>query len=90
MSTSLTELWTAAAALAAVLGLIWLSQVVVRRSGRLGRSPAGQGRLGVVQSLALDPRRRVVLLRCDGRHLLLLTGGSQDVMLGFLPGQDAP
>ena len=26
-----------------------------------------------------------VLLRCDGREALLLTGGAQDVMLGWLP-----
>jgi flagellar protein FliO/FliZ len=35
--------------------------------------------------LALDARRRVIILRCDGREVLLLTGGPQDVCLGWLP-----
>jgi len=29
-----------------------------------------------------------VLLRCDGRDLLLLTGSGQDMVIGWLP--DAP
>jgi flagellar protein FliO/FliZ len=33
----------------------------------------------------LDGRRRLVLVSCDGRTLLLLTGGPQDVVLGWLP-----
>lgn len=28
--------------------------------------------------------RRLVLVRCDGREALLLTGGAQDVVVGWL------
>jgi flagellar protein FliO/FliZ len=75
----------AAAALAAVLALIWLAQRAVRAAGLAApRSQAGSGRLAVVQALALDPRRRLHLVRCDGRHLLLLTGGGSDVVVGWI------
>jgi flagellar protein FliO/FliZ len=38
--------------------------------------------------LALDARRRLIILRCDGREILLLTGGPQDLCLGWIPPKD--
>ncbi len=35
--------------------------------------------------LALDARRRLSLVRVGGRHVLLLTGGAQDQVVGWLP-----
>lgn len=79
---------SALGALALVVGLLLGSQWVARRfklAQRLGgNSISSQGRLAVIQCLALDPRRRLLLVRCDGRDLLLLTGGPQDVPLGWL------
>lgn len=87
-----TQLLTVLPALALVLGLALLAG---RAARRLGLAPArpGAGRLAVVQALPLDSRRRVHLLRCDGRHLLVLTGGGGDVMLGWVEapaGEAAP
>lgn len=79
---SLTTLLTAAAALLAVLGGLVLLLRGLRAAG-VGRA-AGR-RLAVEEAVALDPRRRLVLLRCDGRNLLVLTGGAQDVVVGWLP-----
>ncbi len=61
------------AALAFVLGLIGLLAWLARRF-RLGSSPPpGARRLAVVEALAIDPRRKLVLVRCDeAEHLLLL------------------
>lgn len=73
---------TAVAALAGVLALILLAGRLARRSGL---APQGGGRLRIEESIALDTRRRLVLLRCDGRGLLLLTGGAQDQVVGWLP-----
>src|SRR5260370_22581998 len=65
-------------ALAAVLGLIWLVQWLYRvaaRSGWLrlplaaGVAPASQ-RLALVQALPIDAKRRLHLVRCDGRQVL--------------------
>jgi flagellar protein FliO/FliZ len=54
--------------------------------------PNGGSRLVAVQSLALDQRRRLHLVTCDGRQVLLLTGGAQDVVVGWLPphGESTP
>ena len=37
------------------------------------------------ETLALDRTRRLHLVACDGRDLLLLTGGATDVVVGWLP-----
>ena len=72
----------AAGALAAVVLLIWL----LARGLRVGGLAPREGRrLAVQEVLALDPRRRLLLLRCDGREVLVLTGGAQDAVLGWLP-----
>jgi flagellar protein FliO/FliZ len=72
-----------ALALGVVIGLIFLSQRAFRATGYYRRQ-AGQ-RLAVVEALALDPRRRLHLIRCENRSLLLLTGGTQDLVVGWLP-----
>ena len=66
----------------AALLLLWLLARGARLTGLA--APSGK-RLGVQEVLALDTRRRLVLLRVDGREVLLLTGGPQDSVLGWLP-----
>lgn len=70
----------AVAALALTLGLIGLAGWVARRYGPaslLKLSPgARERRMRVVESLLLDPQRRLVLVSLDGaEHLLLLGEG---------------
>jgi flagellar protein FliO/FliZ len=84
MTQDVTTWISAAAALAAVLGLVLLAGRVLRAAGLAPAAKAG-GRLAVTEALALDARRRLVLVRCDGRDLLLLTGGVQDQVVGWLP-----
>ena len=69
-------------ALAAVLLLLWLAARGLRASGVAARTGR---RLAVQEVLAVDARRRLLLVRCDGRDLLLLTGGAQDAVVGWLP-----
>jgi len=64
--------------LAIVLGLIGLLVVAVRRFGpeslrqlQVGR---GERRLSVIESLTLDPSRRLVLVRIDKEEKLILLG----------------
>jgi len=80
---SLANWLTAGIALLFVLGLILLLARLLRVTG-LAPQTSGQ-RLKLQEVLALDARRRVIILRCDGRELLLLTGGPQDLCLGWLP-----
>ena len=74
------------AALILVVGLILATAWAMRRYGfQMGRSLAGAGRgprrLSVVETLGLDPKRRLMLVRCDGREHLLLLGPSGDLVL---------
>lgn len=68
----------AAFALALTLGLMGLCAVALRRFGpeALARFAAQKKarRLAVVETLVLDPSRRLVLVSCDGREQLLLLG----------------
>jgi flagellar protein FliO/FliZ len=65
-------------ALAITLGLVGLAAVVARRFGpewltRLQR-PKADRRLAIIESLPLDPARRLVLVRLDSTERLLLLG----------------
>ena len=62
-----------------IMGLLWL----LRRIGVPGMVPTRQAnrRLSVVESLALDARRRLVLVRRDGQEHLLLLGHAADLVV---------
>jgi flagellar protein FliO/FliZ len=68
-------------ALTFTLGLVGLAAWGLRRFGpdALARfsAPRKERRLKVVESLVLDPTRRLVLVACDGRERLLLLGEGQ-------------
>ena len=68
-------------ALALTLGLLGLCAVALRRFGPdvLARvtTQKQHRRLAVVETLVLDPSRRLVLVSCDGREKLLLLGEGQ-------------
>lgn len=51
-------------------------------------SGGGTGALTLEQVLALDPRRRLCLVRCGGRRVLLLVGGTQDCVVGWIDGDE--
>ncbi len=68
----------AAFALALTLGLIGLAAVALRKYGpdamaRMSMQRKDR-RLRVVESLVLDPTRRLVLVECDGVERLILLG----------------
>jgi flagellar protein FliO/FliZ len=68
-------------ALVLTLGLIGLAAAALRRFGpdALARfaAPKKERRLAVVESLVLDPARRLVIVACDGKERLLLLGEGQ-------------
>ena len=65
-------------ALAVTLGLFGLAVVAFRKFGptvfRNMQPTRGPKRLAVVESLLLDPQRRLVLVSLDGREKLILLG----------------
>lgn len=75
-------LW-AAAALAGIVALLLLLGRAARAAGLAPRS--GGERLRLEETLVLDARRRLLLVRVDGRAVVLVTGGAADLCLGWLP-----
>ena len=75
---NLADFARAAFALALTLGLMGLCAAGLRRFGPdvLARfaAPRKERRLAIVETLVLDPTRRLVLVSCDGRERLLLLG----------------
>ena len=68
-------------ALLLTLGLIGLAAVVLRRYGpdavaRFSKAKKDR-RLAVVETLVLDPARRLVIVSCDGQEKLILLGDGQ-------------
>lgn len=50
------------------------------------RSASGSTcQMRVQETVVLDPKRRLHLIECDGRRVVLMTGGTQDVVVGWLP-----
>jgi flagellar protein FliO/FliZ len=74
----LTDLVRAMFALALTLGLIGLAAVALRKYGpdAISRISAQKKdrRLKIVESLTLDPARRILIIECDGRERMILLG----------------
>ena len=85
----LSELLRAAFALALTLGLVGLGAVALRRFGpdAVARFVPSrkERRLTVVETLILDPSRRLVVVSFDGKEKLLLLGEGR-----LLPHADEP
>ncbi len=84
---------TALLALGIVLVLIvlgvWLLKLVFSASSNIGRGR--NRRLSVVDTLALDPKRQLVIVRRDNVEHLLLVGGPQDIVVeGGIAVEEAP
>lgn len=85
MIGSVGPIVTAAGALLGVLVLVALAARLVRMGGWAPRPRPGK-LLAVQESVALDTRRRLHLVQCGERQVVLLTGGTQDVVVGWIPG----
>ena len=85
---SLSALSGATAALALVIGLIWIGSRGVQFFGLASRVHGGGKSLQIEETIALDARRRLYLVRCVDRRLVLLTGGERDQVVGWMPRAD--
>jgi flagellar protein FliO/FliZ len=81
-------------ALAGVLALIAIAAFILKRVGWGGMTApkSGQKRLAVTAAIALDGRRRLVLVRRDDVEHLLLIGGPADLVVenGIAPRAAPP
>jgi flagellar protein FliO/FliZ len=72
--------------ISALIGVIVLIGAATRLfQFSIWRSQPRSGRTLILrESIALDPRRRVHLVQCGQRQVVLLTGGAQDVVIGWM------
>lgn len=86
------------AALLVVLGLLGGFAIIVRRGWLPGSFPAlanlsgprQKRRLQVTESLILDPRRRVVIVKADEEEHVLLLGPERETLLTTRPAKQEP
>ncbi|MCM2344842.1 MAG: flagellar biosynthetic protein FliO [Alphaproteobacteria bacterium] len=70
------------AALLFVLSLMGLLALVMRRINHGGTvMPLARRRLKVVETLPLDPRRKLAIIRCDDREHLLILGTNTETVI---------
>jgi flagellar protein FliO/FliZ len=89
----LADVFRVVAGLAVTLGLIGLAVVALRRFGpetirRLSAQRASR-RLAVVETLVLDPSRRLVLVRCDQMERLILLGEGRVIPVASAPSPES-
>ncbi|MCB1516258.1 MAG: flagellar biosynthetic protein FliO [Hyphomicrobiaceae bacterium] len=87
------SIWSVGLSLIIVLLLIvaavWLLKVLFNATGRIGRN--NNKRLAVIDSISVDSKRNLVLIRRDQVEHLLLIGGSQDITVETgIPADYAP
>ncbi len=91
----LAEFARAIFALAVTLGLVGLAAVALRKfgpewMGRLQSGTRARRRLAVVETLVLDPHRRLVLVRCDDQERLILLGEGRELLSPTPPQPQSP
>jgi flagellar protein FliO/FliZ len=81
-------------ALVFVLGLIWGLTLAAKHFGLGNRGPVKRGaakRLSIIETMALDAKRRMVIVRMDDtEHLLLLGQTSEQIVGGGENAAQAP
>lgn len=75
----LTAIFALGVVIVAILLVLWLLKLLFKASGNVARGR--NRRLAVVDSLALDPKRQLLIVRRDNIEHLILTGGAQDVVV---------
>jgi flagellar protein FliO/FliZ len=79
-------------ALIAVLGMIGLAAIAAKKLGLQNGLPSrGRARrLAIVETLAIDPRRRAAIIACDGReHLVVLDQARVTVIERAIPARES-
>ncbi len=77
------EFLRALGAMALVLGLMGGLALLAKHFGWAAplKATSAQGRLRLIESLSLDPQRRLVLVRCDDHEHVLVLGPQGDMVV---------
>ncbi|WP_162249108.1 flagellar biosynthetic protein FliO [Devosia sp. Root685] len=84
-NTYLTALFALGAVIVLILLGVWLLKLLFRVSGNAVRGR--NKRLAIVDSLVVDQKRQLLIIRRDNVEHLILTGGNQDLVVesGIVP-----
>jgi len=77
-------------ALIATLALIAGAAYAARRLGMLQPGGMAPKRMRITETLMLDTRRRMVIVRVDEREHVMLLGPAGDVVLGEMAAKEPP
>ena len=78
-NTALTAILALGIVLVLIVLGVWSLKVFFKASGNIGRGR--NRRLSVIDSVAIDPRRQLLIVRRDNVEHLILTGGPQDLVV---------
>ncbi len=78
-NTFLTMLFALGAVIVLIVLAVWLMKVVFNVSGNAGRGR--NRRLAVIDTLVLDQKRQLLIVRRDNVEHLILTGGAHDLVV---------
>ena len=78
-NTILTAILALAIVLVLILLGLWALKVLFKASSNLGRGR--NRRLSIVDTVVVDPKRQLLIVRRDNVEHLILTGGPQDVVV---------
>jgi flagellar protein FliO/FliZ len=78
-NTVLTMLFALAMVLVMIVAGVWLLKLFFRASGNIGRGR--NRRLTLVDTMNVDQKRQLLIVRRDNVEHLILTGGPQDVVV---------
>lgn len=85
-----SEIFRLVFGLAAVIGMIGVSAFLARKAGlsNLAGPPGAKRRLSISETLSLDARRRLAIVRCDHQEYLIVLGPSGETVVAS--GLEAP
>jgi len=91
-----TQYWLVMFVLLGMLGAIGFIAIAVQR-GWILKNITGlrymtpdERRLKVSETLAIDPRRRIVIVKCDDTEHVILLGAERETLLASIPAKPTP
>lgn len=78
-NSMLTAIFALVAVIVAIVLVLWLLKLLFSASTNVGRGR--NRRLAVVDTLALDPKRQLLIVRRDNVEHLILVGGAHDLVI---------
>ena len=86
MDLTLQSILTGLLSLAGIIAFILMAARFMRyRLNTVAQDPSKS--LKLKETLAIDSRRRIHVIECEGHQALVMTGGPQDQFMGWVPSQ---